>query len=238
MCYVLLFGICLSVSMWRYFTNKWDRDVHMMSKKTTVRKVCSATIKAPLQGSSPVASHSLFSQSIMVSCLLHALPPVTPTHPLINTESMDEKQDIKSTSNTTSAFDGIIQTLMAIMSINYNNKNNLVSRAVVLLNERKTSLIPGTLISNQSTLISAAATFFKARNPLPPPALQQPPLWSYTHSHVRDVRINSDELRMLAVEKTMMRRAKIVRPLRNRQFLTRRQDDFVWGVKSSLRYSL
>lgn len=178
----------------------------------------------------------------MVSCLLHALPPITPTHPLVTTnESVDEKQDIKENTtahSTTSAFDGIIRTLMAIVSMNNNTNNtNLVSKAMTLLNEKTSSLIPGTLTNNHNALISAAASLLKTRDSLPPPALQQPPLWSYTHAHVRDVRINSDELRMLAVEKTMMRRAKIVRPLRNRQFLTRRQDDFVWGVKSSLRYS-
>ena len=182
----------------------------------------------------------------MVSCLLHALPPITPIHPLVNTELMDEKRDIKQdtttgqrTSTTTpSALDGMIRTLMAIMSMNYNNSSNLVSRVVELLYEKKSDLIPGTLINNHNSLVSAAVNFLKSKNSLPPPALQQPPLWSYTHAHVRDVRINSDELRMLAVEKTMMRRAKIVRPLRNRQFLTRRQDDFVWGVESSLRNSL
>ncbi|CDH50404.1 predicted protein [Lichtheimia corymbifera JMRC:FSU:9682] len=174
----------------------------------------------------------------MVSCLLHALPPITPTHPLVTNDPVDEKQDIKenTTAHSTAGFDGIIRTLMAIVSMN--NTTGLVSKAMTLLNEKTSSLIPDTLMNNHNALISAAATLLKTRNSLPPPALQQPPLWSYTHAHVRDVRINSDELRMLAVEKTMMRRAKIVRPLRNRQFLTRRQDDFVWGVKSSLRYSL
>ncbi|KAI9489879.1 hypothetical protein BDB00DRAFT_747469, partial [Zychaea mexicana] len=64
---------------------------------------------------------------------------------------------------------------------------------------------------------------------------QKQPLWSLTHSYVRDTRVNSDEYRMLSAECSMIRGSKITRPLRNRRYHQRREDDFVWGRRSCLR---
>ncbi|KAI7856165.1 hypothetical protein BDC45DRAFT_427570, partial [Circinella umbellata] len=64
---------------------------------------------------------------------------------------------------------------------------------------------------------------------------QKQPLWTLTHSYIRDTRINSAELRMISVEKNMIRNSKITRPLKNRQYQQKRKDDFVWGQRSCLR---
>ncbi|KAI8137699.1 hypothetical protein BJV82DRAFT_674500 [Fennellomyces sp. T-0311] len=67
------------------------------------------------------------------------------------------------------------------------------------------------------------------------PAQQKKPSWSLTHSYVRDVRVNSAELRMLSAELNMIRDSKITRSLRSRRYRGKREDDFVWGRRSCLR---
>ena len=67
------------------------------------------------------------------------------------------------------------------------------------------------------------------------PAQQKQPSWTFTHSYVRDTRINSAELRMISAEQNMIRNSKITRPLKNRRYQQRREDDFFWGQRSCLR---
>ncbi|KAI9246930.1 hypothetical protein BDA99DRAFT_414898, partial [Phascolomyces articulosus] len=69
----------------------------------------------------------------------------------------------------------------------------------------------------------------------PKAAQQKQPLWTFTHSYVRDNRVNSSELRMVAAELDMIRNSKITRHLRNRRYREKREDDFVWGQRSCLR---
>lgn len=68
-----------------------------------------------------------------------------------------------------------------------------------------------------------------------PQAQQEAPRWTKTHSYVRDVRSNANEFRMLAAEINMVRASKITRPLRNRHWLEKRHDTFVWGRRTCLR---
>lgn len=71
--------------------------------------------------------------------------------------------------------------------------------------------------------------------PCQPQAQQEAPMWTKTHCYVRDVRSNASEFRMLAAEVNMVRASKITRPLRNRHWLEKRPDTFVWGRKTCLR---
>ncbi|KAI7877248.1 hypothetical protein K492DRAFT_171833 [Lichtheimia hyalospora FSU 10163] len=68
-----------------------------------------------------------------------------------------------------------------------------------------------------------------------PQAQQEAPMWTKTHCYVRDVRSNVNEFRMLAAEINMVRASKITRPLRNRHWLGKRHDTFVWGRRTCLR---
>ena len=66
-------------------------------------------------------------------------------------------------------------------------------------------------------------------------AQQKEPAWSRTHSYVRDIRVNSAELRMLSAELNMIRDSKITRSLKNRRYRVKREDAFIWGRRSCLR---
>lgn len=66
-------------------------------------------------------------------------------------------------------------------------------------------------------------------------ARQKRPPWTLTHTYVRDIRVNSDELRMLSIERSMIKNDKLIRPLKNRRYLEKRHDEFVWGRRSCLR---
>lgn len=73
-----------------------------------------------------------------------------------------------------------------------------------------------------------------------PPAAQQPkrPAWTKSHAYLRGSRSNGDNLRILATEMNMIRASKITRTLKPRRpYLSRREDEFVWGASSSLRIS-
>lgn len=56
------------------------------------------------------------------------------------------------------------------------------------------------------------------------------------HHHARDIRVNSDHLRMIVAEANMMRAQKIVGPLRPRSYLPKRLDPFTSCRPSSLRH--
>lgn len=56
------------------------------------------------------------------------------------------------------------------------------------------------------------------------------------HHHARDIRVNSDHLRMIVAEANMMRAQKIVGPLRPRSYLPKRRDPFTSCRPSGLRY--
>ncbi|KAI7886148.1 hypothetical protein K492DRAFT_178302 [Lichtheimia hyalospora FSU 10163] len=80
----------------------------------------------------------------------------------------------------------------------------------------------------------------KAKSPSPyssfgkkKPNKRQNPL---KHHHARDIRVNSDHLRMIVAEANMMRAQKIVGPLRPRSYLPKRLDPFTPCRPSSLRY--
>lgn len=85
------------------------------------------------------------------------------------------------------------------------------------------------LFDHQSHNVTEAAP------PCQPQAQQEAPMWTRTHCYVRDVRSNANEFRMLAAEINMVRASKITRPLRNRHWLEKRPDTFVWGRKTCLR---
>ncbi|KAI9244730.1 hypothetical protein EDC94DRAFT_629247 [Helicostylum pulchrum] len=73
-----------------------------------------------------------------------------------------------------------------------------------------------------------------------PPAAHQPkrPAWTKSHAYLRGSRTNGDNLRIIAAEMNMIRASKITRTLKPRRpYLSRREDEFVWGASSSLRIS-
>ncbi|KAI9314098.1 hypothetical protein BX666DRAFT_1970200 [Dichotomocladium elegans] len=70
---------------------------------------------------------------------------------------------------------------------------------------------------------------------LPAAAEQTRKGWAATRYHTRHKRVNPNELRMLAAEARMIQISKIIRPLRDRRYLAKRLDLFVWGRRSTLR---
>lgn len=73
-----------------------------------------------------------------------------------------------------------------------------------------------------------------------PPAALQPkrPAWTESHAYLRGSRTNGNNLRILSTEMNMIRASKITRSLKPRRpYLSRREDEFIWGKPSSLRIS-
>ncbi|KAI8346238.1 hypothetical protein B0O80DRAFT_246567 [Mortierella sp. GBAus27b] len=86
-------------------------------------------------------------------------------------------------------------------------------------------LTPPSRRSSKSSTTPSITTAVERKNQLPPPLPR--------HLAIRETRSNSDYLRMMACEMTMIRSLKLVSPLKPRGYLPRRKELFCHGKNTS-----
>ncbi len=113
----------------------------------------------------------------------------------------------------------------------------IIDLSMLLQNNSKIPVLSSTGVGPLKLLSSSCHTPLKE---IDPPAAQQPkrPAWTESHAYLRGSRTNSNYFRIISTEVNMIRASKITRSLRpRRSYLSRRQDEFIWGNPSTLRIS-
>ncbi|ORY96647.1 hypothetical protein BCR43DRAFT_492037 [Syncephalastrum racemosum] len=187
----------------------------------------------------------------MVVSFFHALPPVKPTTTSLTsrttdrfTHSISEKTpcgplkqssfDLSAVYRQAQLLSDVIFSMFDVPPSIYESSSAITDPLARREKTTRNLASPPSLPRPKSSVAEPIHT----PPPPPPAAAQKQPAWTRTHAYVRDTRVNSDGFRILSAEHSMMQRSKITRPLRNRRCLDKREDNFIFGRRSSLRTAL